>query len=121
MNLKTNGWRIYAIIRECDGKKKAEEYKQKCFKRYKKYGILSQNENNGYNFVKAFGDYDSYTLKCFIPSFFSDSEKEEIYDQIKIPFFYSPYDCTGQKFTAGVDFYRVHNGTWIYHRIGVDI
>ena len=31
------------------------------------------------------------------------------------------YDCTGQKFTAGVDFYKVHNGTWIYHRIGVDV
>lgn len=45
----------------------------------------------------------------------------EIYDQIKIPFFYSPYDCTGQRFTAGIDFYKVHNGTWIYHRIGVDV
>ena len=26
MNLKTDDWRIYAILRECDGKKKAEEY-----------------------------------------------------------------------------------------------
>ena len=78
MNLKTNDWEIYAILREYDGKKKAEEYKQRCFKRYKKYGLLSQNENNGYNFVKAFGNYDSYTLKCFIPAFFSDTEKENL-------------------------------------------
>ena len=83
MNLKMEDWRIYAILRECDGKKKAEEYKQKCFKRYKKYGLLPQNENNGYNFVKAFGDYDSYTMKCFIPCFFSDAEKEEIREQSK--------------------------------------
>lgn len=121
MTLKTDDWRIYAILRNDVGKEKAEEYKQKCFEKYKKYGLLLKNENNGYNFVKAFGDYDSYTLKCFIPSFFSDSEKEEIYDQIKIPFFYSPYDCTGQRFTAGIDFYKVQNGTWIYHRIGVDV
>ena len=78
MTLKTNDWEIYAILRECDGKKKAEEYKQKCFKRYKKYG-LSQNENNGDNFVKAFGDYDSYAMKCFIPRFFSDSESFSVY------------------------------------------
>ena len=121
MNLKKEDWKFYAILRECDGKEKAEEYKQKCFKRYRMYGLLSHNENNDYNFVKAFGDYDSYTMKCFIPSFFSDSEKEEICEQIKIPFFYSPYDCTGQRFTAGVDFYEVSGGTWIYHRIGVDI
>lgn len=120
MTLKREDWEIYAILRECDGKKKAQEYKQRRFKEYKKYGIL-QNENNGYNFVKAFGDYDSYTMKCFAPCFFSEDEKKEICEQIKIPFFYSPYDCTGQKFTAGIDFYKVHNGTWIYHRIGVDI
>ena len=121
MNLKTNDWKVYAIISECSGKEKAEEYKQRMFQKYKKYGLLSHNENNDYNFVKAFGDYDSYTLKCFVPCVFSEDEKKEIYEQIEIPFFYSPYDCTGQKFTVGVDFYKVHNGTWIYHRIGVDV
>ena len=121
MTLKKEDWKIYAILREYDGKKKAEGYKQRMFQRYKKYGLLSHNENNDYNFVKAFGDYDSYTLKCFVPRFFSEDEKKEIYDQIEIPFSYSPYDCTGQKFTAGVDFYKVHNGTWIYHHIGVDV
>ena len=121
MNLKTNDWRIYAIIRECSGKEKAEEYKQRMFQKYKKYGLLIQNENNGYNFVKAFGDYESYTLKCFVPCFFSDSEKEEVRDQIEIPFYNSPYDCTGQKFTAGIDFFNVPGGTWIYHHVGIDI
>lgn len=111
----------YAILRNHAGKEKAEEYKQRRFEKYRKYGLFLQSENDKYNFVWAFGEYDSYTLKCFIPCFFSDSEKEEIYDQIKIPFFYSPYDCTGQRFTAGIDFYKVHNGTWIYHRIGVDV
>ena len=121
MTLKKEDWAFYAILRNDVGKEKAEEYKQRCFKRYKKYGLLLQNENNKYNFVKAFGEYDSYTMKCFIPRFFSDSEKEEIYNQIEIPFFYSPYDCTGQRFTAGIDFYKVSGGTWIYHHIGVDI
>lgn len=87
MILKKDDWMIYAILRNDVGKEKAEEYKQKCFEKYKKYGFLLKNENNGYNFVKAFGDYDSYTMKCFIPSFLSDTEKEEIYKQIEIPFF----------------------------------
>lgn len=122
MNLKNEDWRIYACFRECFGKEKAEEYKQKCFKRYKKYGVLSQNKNNNYNFVTAISDSDSfYILKCFCPCFFSDAEKEKIYNQIEIPFYNSPYDCTGQRFTIGIDFYKVHNGTWIYHRIGIDV
>lgn len=121
MTLKKEDWGFYAILRNHVGKKKAEEYKQKCFEKYKKYGLLLQSENNKYNFVWAFGEYDSYALKCFCSCFFSDTEKGEIYEQIKIPFFYSPYDCTGQKFTADVNFYEVHNGTWIYHFIGVDV
>ena len=47
MTLKKEDWTFYAILRNDVGKEKAEEYKQKCFKRYKKYGLLNENENNG--------------------------------------------------------------------------
>ena len=67
MTLKKEDWEIYAILREYDGKKKAEEYKQRCFKRYKKYGLLLKNENNGYNFIKAFGDYFLFLVSFLIP------------------------------------------------------
>ena len=80
MNLKMEDWAFYAILRNHVGKEKAEEYKQRCFERYRKYGLLLQSENNKYNFVKAFGEYDSYTMKCFITAFFSFFEKEEMYD-----------------------------------------
>ena len=106
MNLKTNDWEIYAIIRECSGKEKAEEYKQRMFQKYKKYGILRQNENNDYNFVKAFGEYDSYTLKCFCPCFFSDAKKKKFVNKLKYPFIIPRMTVPGKNSPPGLIFIK---------------
>jgi hypothetical protein len=33
----------------------------------------------------------------------------------------SPYDCTGQRFTAGMSFFQIGNRVLMYHFLGLDV
>lgn len=65
-------------------------------------------------------DSESVIEKRFFPYHFTPEEQmeftEELWERI-----YSPYDCTGQWFTKDVKFFKIHNGTWIYHFKSIDI
>lgn len=68
----------------------------------------------------AFYGDESITYKRFFPYHFTAEEQEEFIED-EWRHIYSPYDCTGQWFTASIDFYKTANGTWVYHRMGLDV
>ena len=76
-------------------------------------------DENGFDFVTARDSGDSSLWKTFTEEKFTDEEKRELMDEWWIHI-YSPYDCTGKEFTQWIGFFEVPNGTWIYHRKGID-
>ena len=67
--------------------------------------------------------WDAFTEIVPLPEWISSREEAEeyIHDEIRIPYVYGPYDCTGQLFT-----YWTHaaylGGRWVcYHRITADV
>ena len=105
-------WEIYAIIKKINPER-AKEYKAKALR------LKYIPQNSGW--VTAFNkDFDSFTTKRFFPFFFNDEEKREFENDFWVSV-NSPYDCTGQIFTVSIDFYKVHNGTWVYHHKALDV
>lgn len=53
----------------------------------------------------------------------SDDEIEEYLDEcVKMPYINSPYDCTGQAFTFGIEWHRNPSGLVSFiHRVGLDV
>ncbi len=80
-------------------------------------------DENEFDYVQIKGEgYDSTTWKKFFPNeFFTKEEQKEIMDEMWIHALPSQYDCTGQEFTWAIYFFKVPNGTWIYHRKGYDV
>lgn len=105
-------WEIYCILKK-QNPEKAKKYKAEILR------LKYIPHNSGW--LKVINrDYDSFTIKKFFPFFFDDDEKQEFvndyWESIN-----SPYDCTGQIFTVSIDFYKVKNGTWVYHHKSIDI
>lgn len=105
-------WEIYSILKK-QNPDRAKEYKTKALR------LKYSPQNSGW--VMAFSkDFDSFTIKKFFPYFFNDEEKQEFINDYWVSV-NSSYDCTGQVFTMGIDFYKVQNGTWVYHHKALDV
>ena len=63
--LTKSNWEVYAILREIDGKAKAEKYRHKINAKNAKYGIGGDGEKSSWSLVK--GDFDGYRAKRFVP------------------------------------------------------
>ena len=110
---------VNAILREIDGKAKAETYRHKVNAKNAELGINGDGEKSEWSLVK--GDFDGYLEKRFVPYHVSKEEAEEIAGETWIEPTYSAYDCTGRPFSVSMDFYDVPGGTWIYHYVGYDV
>lgn len=106
-------WEIYAILRNID-RNKADEYKRKI--RVKHCRVITQDD--GWNV--AYSNDDSITYKRFFQGHFTENEWEDFCEDTEVRI-YSPYDCTGRMFTVSLEKYRVSNGTWVYHKMAMDI
>ncbi len=82
---------------------------------------LPHEEFGGWKFDLVSAGLDNETWKCFFPNrFFTAEEQREIEEEMWQHCTPSQYDCTGQRFTHFIGFFKVPNGTWIYHRLGYD-
>lgn len=106
-------WEIYAILRKID-RTQADAYKRKI--RVKHCRTISPDDA----WTTAFYDEDSITKKQFFPYHFTDEEWQDFCNDTVIQI-YSSYDCTGRLFTVALDQYRVSGGTWVYHRMALDV
>lgn len=70
-------------------------------------------------------DGENFSIYGFLPDRFSqytDSEVREYLDENMREEIYSPYDCTGKRFTEWISFHRNPNGRISYvHRMGIDV
>lgn len=113
MRLNKPQWELYAILRKYD-RTAAEDYKRK-IRQKTTYTIETENP-----WKVVFADYDSILKKRFFPYFFTEEEWEEFMEDTWVNI-YSPYDCTGQLFTRGLERYTTNNGTWVYHSMSFDV
>lgn len=111
-----DNWLVYAIFREIDGKERAEQYRHKINATRAKY--RTKDESSPWALIK-YDEDGGYIEKRFLPYHLTAEEREEWYDSIEIRI-NSPWDCTGQRFTAWISFHEIPGGTWIYHCTGID-
>ena len=72
--------------------------------------------------VASHGDMDGGWMKVFVDGeHWTEEEKQSFIDSNWIHYRPSPYDCTGQRFTEGIDVFNVPRGVVIYIREGVDV
>lgn len=113
-----DNWLVYAIFREIDGKAKAETYRHKVNAKNAELGINGDGEKSPWTLVK-YDEDGGYIEKRFLPYHLTAEEQEDWYDSIEIRI-NSPWDCTGQRFTAWISFHEIPGGTWVYHCTGID-
>lgn len=114
-------WEVYAYIIEHGHKDKAIIWKHE---HTPEYNVYEEDSMWEMAIVGKDGGYDGYTVKTFVPMHMSEAEWETFRNYFWRGW-YNPYDdgrdCTGVKFTVWMDRYEVPNGTWVYHRIGIDV
>lgn len=118
MTLTHKDWEIYALIRNCMGKKQAETYKQKRFASYRLCNPHRSTES-AWNIVK-WDDDGGYLCKQVFDHILTEEEQETI-REAETMCIYSYYDCTGKPFTAWIEFYHTAVNTHCYHRICIDV
>ena len=82
-------------------------------------------KENSRKFVKLYDGYIEYGFRKLYDEerSMSDQELEKlVYDEIAIPEWHSPYDCTGRPFTEFISVHRNPSGlVSIVHHIGYDV
>ena len=69
------------------------------------------------------GNYDGHYELVSIPDVFKTKGEAELFfnDFLKLDYKHSPYDCTGQCFTAWHKIFKRHNQYYVYHHICYDV
>ena len=111
-------WKCYGILRSVKGKRSAEDYRHMMNAMHRERGTGNWPLQE-WGFVFNDDGY-GYIKKVLIPRRLTEVEKQELADDNWMTV-YSPWDCTGQRFTRDIRFYHVPQGTWFYHFIGIDI
>lgn len=112
--------------------KRDEKVVRKMFKRYAKTQMYNLKDPYQVSLMekprKGNGSYDGYTEYGLYEldedqKSLSDQELEDmVYESFRIPFYNSPYDCTGKPFTAYISVHRNPCGlVSIIHRIEYDV
>lgn len=112
-------WSVYAVLRNVKGKAYAEEYRHKRNKRNAEYGIDLRKPND-WTIVKGY-DTGGVLVKRFIPGEMEVQGKRNFEEREWIEAPMLSYDCTGKPFSLWMEFFDVPGGTWVYHRIGLDV
>ena len=115
----------------CDAYEKHELVKQRIIDQKKKIRSVLKNsrascDNSIYNpkwkYLSS-SDYNTRYCKMWFPTPFDEESKQEIMSALWENI-YSPYDCTGKWFTAGIAVFNVNsvNGrSIVYHIQSVDV
>lgn len=103
--------------------KKEKRIIKKMFKQPQWRGIPSLMDEERLGGFNESGD--NFSLFGFLPekfSKYSDAEIRELLNDLMREEIYSPYDCTGKRFSRWINFHRNPCGRISYvHRLGVDV
>lgn len=104
--------------------KKEKRLLKKFFKTEQAKPTLSLREDK--RTYCADDDYDGYVEFGFIPrdtfEWTDEAVKEWLREYVSIPYRHSQYDCTGQLFTAWIDWHRNPCGLISFvHRVSIDV
>ena len=113
-------WSMIASVRADCGAVRAKQFMQKLLKS----SVHPHYEAEDSKWIVVHADYDEMIRKQFVDTTdMTDAEVKEAWEQYKEDNWAnvnSPYDCSGQVFTAWMDIHRVPHGAWIYECQCVD-